>query len=290
LEPITFNWRQIAGPQVQLSDPYASAPSFAAPLVGPSGEKLTFELIANDGIDPSPPDIIDIYVENENHPPVVNAGNFQTKDEMSLVTLDGSASYDPDGDALTFNWTQISGPAVSLSDVSSPTPSFTAPVVGPGGADLAFTLSISDGLGGTDSGEVTIHVSNVNDPPNCNLAYADPARLWPPNHSLVQVRIVGLADPNNDQVTITVSGVTQDEPLNGLGDGDTSPDAIFSDGILLVRTERAGGGNGRVYKISFQADDAFGEGCAGTVIVCVPHDRKDPACIDDGQIFSSTAP
>jgi len=50
--------------------------------------------------------------------------------------------------------------------------------------------------------------------------------IWPPNHNLVPVNIVNFADPKNDQVLITILGVTQNEPINGLGDGDTAPDAV----------------------------------------------------------------
>jgi len=50
-----------------------------------------------------------------NSTPVANAGPNQTGTISGTVTLDGSASYDPDGDQLTYQWTQLSGPAVSLN-------------------------------------------------------------------------------------------------------------------------------------------------------------------------------
>ena len=92
---------------------------------------------------------------------------------------------------------------------------------------------------------------------------------------------------------ITISGVTQDEPVNGLGDGDTSPDAEINttdpdNHVVNLRRERAGGGNGRVYEITFAATDGF-EGCTGTLLVEVPHSRKSTA-VDDGQTVDSTQP
>jgi hypothetical protein len=89
-----------------------------------------------------------------------------------------------------------------------------------------------------------------------------------------------------------ITGVTQDEPVNGLGDGDTSPDAVISAdrSSLELRRERAGGGNGRVYEIAFEATNNDGADCSGFVTVGVPHDQGGSPPIDDGQIHDSTQP
>ena len=92
-------------------------------------------------------------------------------------------------------------------------------------------------------------------------------------------------------MTITVTGVTQDEPVNGSGDGNTSPDAVIQAGSASVRAERSGSGNGRVYQISFTADDGKGGSCTGAVTVGVPHSQKKGlTAIDDGQVYDSTIP
>jgi hypothetical protein len=154
---------------------------------------------------------------------------------------------------------------------------------------LVFRLVVNDGLVDSEPAEVTITVQNVNDPPACDLAQAKPGTLWPPNHKLVPVEIVGVTDPNNDSVTITITGVTQDEPVNGQGDGDTSPDAVIQGNKVLLRAERAGSGNGRVYQITFTATDVNGATSTGTVSVSVPHD-KGKSAVDDGLVFDSTQP
>ena len=113
---------------------------------------------------------------------------------------------------------------------------------------------------------------------------------------MVSVGIEGVTDVDDDSVTIEITGVTQDEPVNGQGDGDSSPDAVIqlsnpADSVLL-RSERTGLGgaqeNGRVYVVSFTADDGI-DSCTGAVTVGVPHDRKDTPA-DDGQLFDSTLP
>ncbi|MFZ5985104.1 MAG: hypothetical protein ACOYXN_12155, partial [Acidobacteriota bacterium] len=91
-----------------------------------------------------------------------------------------------------------------------------------------------------------------------------------------------------DPVTLAVTAITQDEPTNGLGDGDTSPDG-FGVGTRTprLRAERSGTANGRVYRIAFTASDSKGGTCEGAVTVGVPHDPKDIP-VDDGQTFDST--
>ena len=108
------------------------------------------------------------------------------------------------------------------------------------------------------------------------------------------VSIVGVSDPDGDPVTITITGIAQDEPVAGLGEGNTCPDAdgVGTD-IAGLRSERSGTrktpGDGRVYHIGFTADDGQGGSCNGAVTVCVPNDlRTGHVCVDQGPIFDST--
>jgi hypothetical protein len=78
--------------------------------------------------------------------------------EGTTVTLDGSGSSDPNGDVLTYQWTQKSGLPVTLSDPLSFQPTFVAPDVEAIGAELVFELIVEDtgGLQGTDTIRVMI--------------------------------------------------------------------------------------------------------------------------------------
>lgn len=127
----------------------------------------------------------------------------------------------------------------------------------------------------------------VNHSPDCSGARAAVARLWPPDHHFVPIEIVGITDPDGDPITITVTDITQDEPVDAQADGGTYPDGLIANGGALVRAERSARGNGRVYVISFTATDDQGASCDGSVTVCVPHDQHQAACIDDGQKYNS---
>jgi hypothetical protein len=288
-EVVTYFWQQLGGTAVLLSDDASATPSFTAPLVGAAGETLIFELTVSDSID-SASDFVSVLIENVNHIPVANAGVDQTRTEGAAVSLDASASNDPDGDALTYDWTQLSGPGIVLTGDESAAPTFVAPQVGAGGGTLIFRVCVDDGYGGTACDEVSITVQDGNAPPACDLARPSVGELWPPNHKMVAVSILGVTDPDNNAITITILSVTQDEPIDGLGDGDTAPDAVIQGGSVLLRAERAGNRNGRVYRVMFEASDGAGGTCTGAVNVCVPHSkgRNAAPCVDDGQSYDST--
>jgi hypothetical protein len=120
--------------------------------------------------------------------------------------------------------------------------------------------------------------------PNCSAAVAAPATLFPANHKFVPVSIDGLvAGSQGDVPLVTITGVTQDEPVG------VCPDAggIGTDTVAL-RASRKSKGDGRVYQVSFAAKDSAGGVCAGTVSVCVPR-KPHGTCVDEGPLYDSTA-
>ncbi len=305
-DPITFDWDQVPGTSVTLLPNDAAAqPTFVAPLV--AGQILVFKLVVDDGFEASVPspgadssfaDTVAITVV-ENSQPMADAGPDQTKDEGSIVSLNGSASSDPDlGDSLSFQWTQVGGTEVSLSSATSSTPSFDAPAVAPGGEALTFGLVVTDddpvNPMSSAPDDVVINVTSINDPPRCDLAVASKDVLSPPNHKMEQISIEGVSDDDvvNNMVTLEITGVTQDEPVTSLEKGDSSPDAVIQPGdpadTVLIRREGSKDGNGRVYEVAFTADDGF-ESCDGVLQVNVPRRRKLDA-VADGHFFDSTQP
>ncbi|OQY04262.1 MAG: hypothetical protein B6I20_03430 [Bacteroidetes bacterium 4572_117] len=93
-----------------------------------------------------------------NNAPVADAGADQSVSAGATVTLDGSASTDDDGDALTYAWTAPAGITLSSTDVVSPT--FTAPSV-TSSTDYTISLVVNDGTDDSAADEVVVTVSPV---------------------------------------------------------------------------------------------------------------------------------
>ncbi len=158
---LTFAWSQTAGTAVVLSSTNGAQPTFDAPDVTAlnTPDTLTFRLSVSDG-SLSASATVDIAVNDigagVNSPPTAEAGPGQTVAELTAVNLDGSGSQDPDGDGLTFAWSQTAGPAVVLSDTAVADPSFQSPdVAAP--TVLTFQLSVDDGSSNAvDTVDITV--------------------------------------------------------------------------------------------------------------------------------------
>ena len=222
-------------------------------------------------------------------------------------------TVDPvDNDALTSH--TVTANAVSVSGTPVPTATVSFVVTGVNGGVIGSGDDITDGDGnatftytdtsggGVDNIQAFIGsaASNVvvknwippNEPPDITGAAPTATCLWPPNHKFTSVGIGGITDPDGDVLTISITGITSDEPTStakGVGGKDKGPDASFADGTASLRVERQGGEDGRVYEISFDVSDGT-ETVSGTVQVGVPHDQKKPlVCgVDSGQIYDAT--
>ncbi|MCP4261888.1 MAG: hypothetical protein GY774_30955 [Planctomycetes bacterium] len=131
-----FSWEQVGGSAVAMTDFTTMQTTFIPESEG----EYRFELVVSDGLNFSEPDEVLIIVRNR--PPVANAGDDQSMSAIPpVVTLDGGGSYDLGGVALTYQWNQTSGPAVTLSDANTDKPTFIPSQIG----IYVFELVVNDG-------------------------------------------------------------------------------------------------------------------------------------------------
>jgi hypothetical protein len=175
-DTLQYKWEQTSGDPVSLTPPPGfslnSVATFTAPSVSAAevSKTLTFNLTVSDGLlsDTKP---VSVTVSHVNQTPVADAGPDQPGvAEASNTCLDGSGSYDLDGDtdSLTYAWVQTDGPGVTLDNPNTSRPCFDTPDVGPTGADLTFELTVTDSHGASNSDTVVVHVTYVNHPPTAN--------------------------------------------------------------------------------------------------------------------------
>jgi len=211
---LTYSWTQQSGTNVALSDASIASPTFDAPDVTAvnTPEILRFQLTVSDG-SLSSTDTVDITVEDNgqgiNSLPTADAGPDQGVLELAAVTLDGTASSDPDpADTLSYAWTQTAGPDVPLTGSNTAQPSFTSPDVTAGSpVTLTFELTVNDG---TDSATDTVDIVVSEGATLVTVAGRIQYEFVPPNancrglnFNAVQARpsrgvTVQLVDGNND--------------------------------------------------------------------------------------------
>lgn len=127
------------------------------------GQQWRFTILPSDGSNPGQL-VSSATVAIVNSVPVADAGTNGTVVERRTYTLSGSGSSDLDPqDNLTYRWVQLNAdPIVQLSDVTSSTPTFTAPSIS-STAMLQFGLTVSDGESTSAQATVVVLVSPVAD-------------------------------------------------------------------------------------------------------------------------------
>lgn len=160
---VTFQWTVVqvpAGSAVTLAEPGHPRPRFVPDVAG----DYIFQLVVSDASAGSPADQVTVRAVDGNGAPNARAGRDRSTAMGVAVELDGSASDDPNADAVSFQWSVTSVPAgsgvstASLAGAATASPSFTPDVAGV----YVLTLRASDGaLTGEDTVQITAQPSNV---------------------------------------------------------------------------------------------------------------------------------
>jgi hypothetical protein len=158
-----------------------------------------------------------------------------------------------------------------------------------------ITYSATDAHGNTGTATQTVTVVD-NTVPTITLNSYAPS-IWPPNHKYetfqVTQFVTGASDNCDSGVglsSVVIEKVTSDEAENSGGDGNTLNDIVIAANCKSVqlRAERDGGGNGRVYTITFRVRDASGNTTRATRKVVVPHNNGSTA-VDSGVQYTVTS-
>lgn len=205
-----------------------------------------------------------------NSPPLADAGPDQAVEcagsGCASVTLDGSASSDPDGDSLSFEWRDAKGSVIGAAARLTLDPPL---------GEHIFTLTVSDPEGARSSDTVTIVVRDTT-PPVVSSAAATPSILWPPNGQMVSVAVNAVvSDACDANASCRIAGVRSSETPVVRGAGSRAPDGEIAGPMSVrLRAERSGTGLGRTYTIALECRDASGNVTSREVEVLVPHDRR----------------
>ena len=155
---LSYHWTQLSGTPVQLQNADSSRATFVAGDVTADTD-FTFQVEVSDG-QATLTRSVKVTVRNVNREPLARAGDTQLRKSGEKVQLDGSASADSDGDTVSYEWTQVGGPTVSLSGADTATPSFTAPEVETD-TELRFSLVVRDGSSASTASIVSVLVAPV---------------------------------------------------------------------------------------------------------------------------------
>lgn len=269
-QSLTYSWTAPEG--ITLSTETTSKPTFTTPQVA-QDTPYTFSLVVNDGTENALVDQVVVTVKQVNKYPTASAGVDQMIDEGATVTLDGSASSDPDGDALTYTWTAPAGITLSSSTVAKPT--FTTPEASRDSI-YTFTLTVNDGLATSQPDTIKVTVINIFEPT------AHFQIVWTGN---------GTDHMNINVVTATLDGFNL-EPNDEIGvfDGEKCVGArkviktISSSSILQIAVS-ADGGDGKGYKagdtITYRVFDN-GKNKETSILTATYHDQN-PTWKTDGK-------
>ncbi len=152
-----------------------------------------------------------------NQPPIADAGPDQLGIAAGTVTLNGSGSYDPDGNPITYQWSQIAGPAVSISGMTSAIATFPAAAA----QSYAFRLTVKNdkGLQGIARTSVTTLQPVVQKQVQIIRFQASPTNIKPGQSSTIDWQVLnadsviisslGTVDAKNGTRAVTPTKTTQ---------------------------------------------------------------------------------
>ena len=296
-DPLTYLWSHDQATDIIINNSTSLLTTFTAPQVS-SNTTFTFTLTASDGnatgSDTVSITVLDIPIDDQpliliNTPPTVDAGQDQTANEETQVTLSGTAT-DADGDPLTYLWSHDQATDIIINNSTSLLTTFTAPQVS-SNTTFTFTLTASDG-NATGSDTVSITVLDIpiddqpliliNTPPTVDAGQDQTA------NEETQVTLSGTATAPTPPLPLHADG----DPLTYLWSHDQATDIIINNSTSLLTTFTAPQvSSNTTFTFTLTASDgnATGSDTVSITVLDVPIDDQPlilintPPTVDAGQ-------
>ncbi len=152
-DPLTVNWTQLSGPSVTITDNTFVAPDVDADTM------MTLQMTVTDGRAVTLPLEQAVLVKNVNRKPVATVPATMEVNVAEVIDVLGSGS-DADGDPLTYEWSQVSGPTVQMTGATTNTITFQAPTVKGASEVVKLQLVVRDLTQASDPAIVDVVVKN----------------------------------------------------------------------------------------------------------------------------------
>jgi hypothetical protein len=153
-------------------------------------------------------EIVTKKVRNGDDPPVADAGPNQVNVPAGLIQLDGSGSYSPDGNPITYQWVESVGPAVTLSAPTAAKTTFTAVA----GQYYTFRLTVKDNFGGQSFAYVSIS-TRATPGPTVNFFTATPAAITTGQSSTLSYSVTNATSVTISGISTTLNTTTGSVPV-----------------------------------------------------------------------------
>ena len=240
---LNYQWRLTASPLNSLTTLGTPDTIFTDITLDQPGQYIA-ELTVNDGDLSSAPDYLTI--DTLNSAPVAQPGNNQTAEIGQQVILDGSASYDVDGDSLNYSWAMLNKPAnssASLVNADLEQSYFTPDIEG----IYIIQLITHDGqiLSAPVTTTVTITVSVSNQNPVIDSTPVQSAAINKPyRYSLLA------EDPDGDNLNYLLTASPAGMTIDASGQVSWIPEAAGVYAVTIQVTDNRGGQASQSYLIT----------------------------------------
>ena len=204
-------------------------------------------------------------------PPQADAGANRTATERTSLTLSAENSSMPDGEGLSYSWTQTGGPAVTLADDETASPTFTTPGVETATA-ITFEVTVTNSDGATDTDSVTIIVQPlVSESESTNITSQDRIVMGAES---VQLSVSAAVAPDDEE--LSYSWTQTGGPGVNMTDADTSSPSFSAPSIRNSTT------------LTFEVSVADGTATDTVNITVYPGNEPPEADITGLQVVSGT--